>query len=53
MKQEIHRPGALKQTNKQHKTGRHRSKSVINNELKGGFSLFLIRLIRLKLIDKA
>ncbi|KAM0733978.1 Pre-rRNA-processing protein TSR1-like protein [Formica fusca] len=34
-KQETHRPGALKQSNKQHKTGRHRSKSVINNELKG------------------
>lgn len=31
MKQETHRPGALKQSNKQHKTGRHRSKSVINN----------------------
>ncbi|XP_014487842.1 PREDICTED: pre-rRNA-processing protein TSR1 homolog [Dinoponera quadriceps] len=34
-KQETHRPGALKQTNKQHKTGRHRSKSAINNEQKG------------------
>ncbi|XP_012214435.2 pre-rRNA-processing protein TSR1 homolog [Linepithema humile] len=31
MKQETHRPGTLKQSNKQHKTGRHRSKSVINN----------------------
>lgn len=35
MKQETHRPGALKQSNKQHKTGRHRSKSAINNDLKG------------------
>ncbi|XP_072758198.1 pre-rRNA-processing protein TSR1 homolog [Anoplolepis gracilipes] len=34
-KQETHRPGAFKQSNKQHKTGRHRSKSAINNELKG------------------
>ncbi|XP_024882748.1 pre-rRNA-processing protein TSR1 homolog [Temnothorax curvispinosus] len=35
IKQETHRPGALKQSNKQHKTGRHRSKSTINNDLKG------------------
>jgi len=35
MKQETHRPGALKQSNKQHKTGRHRSKSAISNDLKG------------------
>ncbi|XP_028046224.1 pre-rRNA-processing protein TSR1 homolog isoform X2 [Monomorium pharaonis] len=35
MKQETHRPGALKQSNKKHKTGRHRSKSAINNDLKG------------------
>ncbi|XP_011155361.1 pre-rRNA-processing protein TSR1 homolog [Solenopsis invicta] len=35
VKQETHRPGALKQSNKQHKTGRHRSKSAINNDLKG------------------
>ncbi|XP_020294541.1 pre-rRNA-processing protein TSR1 homolog [Pseudomyrmex gracilis] len=34
-KQEVHRPGALKQFNKRHKTGRHRSKGAINNELKG------------------
>ncbi|EFN82312.1 pre-rRNA-processing protein TSR1 homolog [Harpegnathos saltator] len=34
-KQKTHRPGALKQANKQHKTGRHRSKGVINNEQKG------------------
>lgn len=34
-KQETHRSGAFKQSNKQHKTGRHRSKSAINNEQKG------------------
>lgn len=42
-KQEIHRPGALKQTNKQHKTGRHRSKSAINNEQKGK-SIFIVNI---------
>lgn len=30
-----HRAGPLKQTNKSHKTGRHRSKGAIDNELKG------------------
>lgn len=30
-----HRAGVLKQTNKAHKTGRHRSKSAIDNEQKG------------------
>lgn len=35
MKQEAHRPGALKQINKSHKTGRHRSKGSISNEVKG------------------
>jgi len=39
MKQETHRSGALKQSNKQHKTGRHRSKSVISNDLKGKLSV--------------
>lgn len=34
-KQETHRPGVLKQSNKPHKTGRHRSKSAVNNEVKG------------------
>ncbi|XP_071873874.1 tsr1 ribosome assembly factor [Bombus fervidus] len=34
-KQEVHRPGAFKQVNKQHKTGRHRSKGSISNEVKG------------------
>lgn len=30
-----HRAGALKQTNKSHKTGRHRSKGAIDNDQKG------------------
>ncbi|KAG7212672.1 hypothetical protein KM043_012952 [Ampulex compressa] len=34
-KQEVHRPGAFKQTNKVHKTGRHRSKGSISSEIKG------------------
>ncbi|PBC29634.1 pre-rRNA-processing protein TSR1 homolog [Apis cerana] len=34
-KQEVHRPGAFKQINKSHKTGRHRSKGSINSEVKG------------------
>lgn len=34
-----HRAGALKQTNKAHKTGRHRSKGAIDNEQKGKISL--------------
>ncbi|XP_014601406.1 PREDICTED: pre-rRNA-processing protein TSR1 homolog isoform X2 [Polistes canadensis] len=40
--QETHRPGAFKQTNKAHKTGRHRSKGVINNEVKGKQSVKVI-----------
>lgn len=32
---QVHRSGALKQTNKGHKTGRHRSKGAIDNEQKG------------------
>lgn len=32
---EGHRAGVLKQTNKAHKTGRHRSKSAIDNDQKG------------------
>lgn len=32
---EAHRSGALKQSNKSHKTGRHRSKGAIDNEQKG------------------
>ena len=48
-KQEVHRPGAFKQVNKPHKTGRHRSKGSISSEVKGkilcnlyyyGFSIF-------------
>ncbi|XP_078043045.1 tsr1 ribosome assembly factor [Augochlora pura] len=35
VKQEAHRPGAFKQTNKAHKTGRHRSKGSISNDVKG------------------
>lgn len=30
-----HRAGVLKQKNKSHKTGRHRSKGVIDNDQKG------------------
>lgn len=30
-----HRAGALKQTNKSHKTGRHRSKGAIDNDQNG------------------
>jgi hypothetical protein len=33
--QDIHRPGALKQQNKAHKHGRHRSKGAIDNAIKG------------------
>lgn len=33
--QPAHRSGALKQTNKHHKTGRHRSKGAIDNDQKG------------------
>lgn len=32
---QAHRAGSLKQSNKAHKTGRHRSKGAIDNELKG------------------
>lgn len=38
--QEVHRAGALKQKNKAHKTGRHRSKGAIDNELKGAYYRF-------------
>jgi hypothetical protein len=30
-----HKPGSLKQTNKVHKTGGHKSKRAINKESKG------------------
>lgn len=39
VEQQVHRAGSLKQTNKTHKTGRHRSKGAIDNDLKGEFSL--------------
>lgn len=39
--QETHRPGALKQTNKTHKTGRHRSKGSINALAKGTLQIFI------------
>ncbi|XP_031632589.1 pre-rRNA-processing protein TSR1 homolog [Contarinia nasturtii] len=40
--QQAHRAGALKQKNKVHKTGRHRSKGAIDNELKGKYSVLAI-----------
>ncbi|XP_067645009.1 pre-rRNA-processing protein TSR1 homolog isoform X1 [Eurosta solidaginis] len=39
MAEVFHRPGPFKQTNKAHKTGRHRSKGAIENVLKGRVSL--------------
>lgn len=39
MSEVFHRPGPLKQSNKAHKTGRHRSKGAIENALKGRVSL--------------
>lgn len=38
--QQAHRAGALKQKNKTHKTGRHRSKGTIDNEQKGKIVIF-------------
>lgn len=35
VEQQAHRSGALKQKNKAHKTGRHRSKGIIDNDQKG------------------
>ena len=32
-----HRPGIYKQSNKAHKTGRHRSKGLIHKDTKGMF----------------
>ncbi|XP_077982954.1 pre-rRNA-processing protein TSR1 homolog [Glandiceps talaboti] len=37
-----HRAGSLKQKNKTHKTGRHRSKGTIDNELKGRVSVKMV-----------
>lgn len=42
MEQQSHRSGPLKQTNKSHKTGRHRSKGAIDNALKGKCSAKVI-----------
>ncbi|XP_053953037.1 pre-rRNA-processing protein TSR1 homolog [Anastrepha ludens] len=39
MSEVFHRPGPLKQTNKAHKTGQHRSKGAIEKALKGRVSL--------------
>lgn len=39
--QQAHRAGALVQKNKTHKTGRHRSKGAIDNDLKGKGRMFL------------
>ena len=33
--QETHRPGALKQQNKSHKAGKHRTKGQLEREVKG------------------
>ncbi|XP_046833169.1 pre-rRNA-processing protein TSR1 homolog [Vespa crabro] len=41
-KQETHRPGVCKQINKAHKTGRHRSKGTIGNEIKGKTNIKVI-----------
>lgn len=35
----IHRAGSLKQVNKTHKHGKHRSKGQIDNENKGGYEI--------------
>ncbi|XP_043261297.1 pre-rRNA-processing protein TSR1 homolog [Colletes gigas] len=35
IKQEVHRAGGFKQSNKPHKTGRHRSKGSISSDVKG------------------
>ena len=46
-KQETHRPSNLKQTNKPHKTGRHRSKGSICNDAKGNLLGYKIKEIKL------
>ena len=40
--QEVHRPGAFKQQNKQHKTGQHRSKGKLKTDGKGRVSVKVI-----------
>ncbi|XP_078404437.1 pre-rRNA-processing protein TSR1 homolog [Cetorhinus maximus] len=42
VKQEPHRPGAFKQPNKQHKTGRHRSKGSLERDSRGRVSVKVI-----------
>lgn len=42
--QETHRAGGFKQTNKAHKTGRHRSKGSISSAIKGLFGYVQINL---------
>ncbi|XP_048413462.1 pre-rRNA-processing protein TSR1 homolog [Stegostoma tigrinum] len=39
LRQEVHRPGAFKQSNKEHKTGRHRSKGGLERERRGRVSV--------------
>ena len=41
---EAHRPGAFKQQNKTHKTGRHRSNSKINKDAKGYICIIIFTL---------
>lgn len=42
-KQQVHRPGAFKQPNKEHKHGRHRSKGSISASSKGTFAVKLLK----------
>jgi len=42
VQQQQHRPGALKQQNKSHKTGRHRSKGIVNKTENGSYVWLLI-----------
>ncbi|XP_011494664.1 PREDICTED: pre-rRNA-processing protein TSR1 homolog [Ceratosolen solmsi marchali] len=39
VKQDVHRPGVYKKSNKLHKTGRHRSKGSISNDSRGNVSV--------------
>lgn len=50
-----HRSGSLKQTNKSHKTGRHRSKGAIDNAMKGRFleNIVSIFLHYIKILGKS
>lgn len=42
LNQQAHRSGPLKQTNKPHKTGRHRSKGAIYDAFKGKIKSYRI-----------